>query len=92
MADAILVLDLGSLCSFACARVSIVWSLLFQVADIPAPGGPIKIMRIASAEVFEAADPDLSPSSFSKRAVRFATCVLRSSTCLSDMLVIGGGS
>lgn len=92
MADAVLVLDLGGLCSFTCARVSIVRVLLVGMDDIPAPGGPIRIMRMASAEGLETADPDLSPSSFSKRAVRLATCVLRSSTCLSDMFVIGGES
>jgi len=90
MADTVLVLDLGSLCTFTCAHVSIVRFLLVRTDDIPAPGGPIKIMRMASAEDLETADPDLSPSSFSKRAVRLATCVLRSSTCLSDMFVVGG--
>ena len=92
MAHTILVLDLRSLCSFTCTRVSNADLSCRILRKLPAPGGPIKIMRIASEGLFELEPEDRSPSSLSNRAVRFATCVFRSSTCLSDIVVTGGGS
>jgi hypothetical protein len=88
MADAVLVLDFWCLSTLPCKTCCQQLNKLFFAAasDSPAPGGPIKIIRIDSETVFGLFPPSPSLcSSWCTRASSLWTRSLRSETVLSVM-------